>query len=408
MGRLWSDTVDRLRPFGHNLPLDLCAAIGVGVSATLVGVLLPTIARREGLHPLGLAALAAAPFVGNMVGVFAGRLGPHSTRHFALLRLAGAGALLALPVSPIPIVLIATSYVFHVSLGLGSPFQVRLWGVAYPARVLGRVVGFLGMGRSAAGALTALIGGVVADRLGGPTAVALAGLVGGGCALAYFWYRAPATSAMHRYSAHESLRLLRERPTVQRLGLALAFWGGGFIAAGPLLPLVNVDRLDLSLSQVGVLGVLGAVSTTVAFPAWGAVADRFGAFAPICVGGVVSVVGLLGYALAQDVAVLWFASLAFGVGGSALEVSVVGVISRETMISDRAATMGGFNAVLSARGIVTGFVMAGLVQAEVVDVTVGLLLCVATSAIGVGLFWWAAQRASGTPSGMRMPRFRGA
>ena len=57
------DSIDGLRPLSRNLSLDLIAAIGVGVSVALVASFLPTIARRGGLEPLGLAALSAAPFL---------------------------------------------------------------------------------------------------------------------------------------------------------------------------------------------------------------------------------------------------------------------------------------------------------------------------------------------------------
>ena len=71
------------RALGRNLALDLLAAVGVGVSMALVTTLLPTVARRGGLEPLGLAALAAAPFIANLLGVFAGRFGPRSPRQLA-------------------------------------------------------------------------------------------------------------------------------------------------------------------------------------------------------------------------------------------------------------------------------------------------------------------------------------
>ena len=84
------------REVGRNLALDLIAAVGVGVSAALVTTLLPTIARRGGLEPLGLAALAAAPFVANLLGAFAGRFGPRSTAQLAVIRGIGAASLLLL------------------------------------------------------------------------------------------------------------------------------------------------------------------------------------------------------------------------------------------------------------------------------------------------------------------------
>jgi DHA1 family inner membrane transport protein len=257
----------------------------------------------------------------------------------------------------------------------------------------GRVVGFLGTGRAAAAAMAALVGGILADRLGGPTAVALAGLVGALCALAYAGFRASAAAPPLAYSARESIRALRARPMLQRVALAQGFFGGGFIAAGPLFALVYVDRLDLSLSDVGVIGVLGAAATTVSFLAWGAVADRFDALAAMRWGSIVGLGGLLAYAVAPGVAVLWIAAVAIGVSNSSIEVGVTGVISDHTPIASRAAAMSGWNAITGARGLVAPFFMSALVQFGVMSVTVGLLLCAAASATGVILFWWAAQRA---------------
>jgi hypothetical protein len=94
------DSIEGLRPFSRNLSLDLMAAVGYGVSGALVSTLLPTIARRGGLEPLGLAVLSAAPFMTNLLSVFAGRVGPQSARQFALLRGIGAGSLVALVFVP--------------------------------------------------------------------------------------------------------------------------------------------------------------------------------------------------------------------------------------------------------------------------------------------------------------------
>ena len=166
------DSIEGLRPISRNLSLDLIAAIGVGVAGALVSSLLPTIARRGGLEPLGLAVLAATPFLTNLLSVFSGRIGPQTTRQFALLRVAGAGSLVVLLVVSPALVIIAVALVFWISVSFSSPFQLRLWGATYPARMRGRVVGFLGTGRIAAAALAALIGGLLADRIGGPPAVA--------------------------------------------------------------------------------------------------------------------------------------------------------------------------------------------------------------------------------------------
>ena len=397
------DSIEGLRPISRNLSVDLIAAIGVGVAGALVSSLLPTIARRGGLEPLGLAVLAAAPFLTNLLSIFAGRIGPRSVRQFAVLRAIGAGSLMILLIASPAAVIIGVTILFWISLSFGSPFQLRLWGASYPARMRGRVVGFLGTGRAAAAAAAALIGGVLADRIGGPPAVALSGIVGAVCALAYVGFRASAAAAPVDYSARESIRAMRERPTLGRVALAQGFYGGGFIAAGPLFALVNVDRLNLSLFDVGIIGVLSAVATTVSFLIWGAVSDRVDVLAPMRFGSVIGLVGLFLYAVAPNVVVLWLASIAIGTSGPSIEIGVAGVISAETPMATRAAAMSGWNAITGARGLVAPFVMSALVQAGLVSVTVALLVCAVASALGVGLFWWASRRARTEP-GLRIPR----
>ena len=392
------DSIEGLRPISRNLSLDLIAAIGVGVAGALVSSLLPTIARRGGLEPLGLAVLAATPFLTNLLSVFSGRIGPQTPRQFALLRGAGAGSLLVLLVVSPALVIIVVALAFWISVSFSSPFQLRLWGATYPPRMRGRIVGFLGTGRMAAAALAALIGGLLADQIGGPPAVALAGLVGAVCALAYWGFRASAAAEPVAYSARESISAMRGRPTLGRVALAQGFFGGGFIAAGPLFALVNVDRLDLSLSDVGIIGVLSAVATTVSFLIWGAVSDRVDVLAPMRFGSIIGLGGLFAYAVAPNVALVWLASIAIGTANSSIEIGVAGVISAETPLATRAAAMSGWNAITGARGLVAPFVMSALVQVGLISVTVALLGCAAASALGVALFWWASDRARSEPA----------
>jgi MFS family permease len=374
------------RAIGRNLALDLVAAIGVGVTVALVTTLLPTIARRGGLEPIGLAALAAAPFVANLLGAFAGRVGPRSQRQLALIRGAGAASLLALAVLATAPVMIAVSILFWLSLSLSGPFHLRLWGSMYPARVRGRVVGFLGSGRAAAAALAALAGGLLADQLGGVTAVALAGLLGLLCAFAYAGLRAPNAERPPAFSARESIRALRDRPVLSQVALAQGFYGGGLIAAIPLYAIVYVDRLDLSLADVGVIGILTSGATTVSFLLWGAVSDRRGPLVAMRFGSALGLAALVAYALAPDVAVLWVAAVAAGAGGASIDVGIAAVVSDHTPLASRAAAMAGWNAITGARGIVAAFTMSILLQVGLVDVTSGLLLCAGISAIGVVLY----------------------
>jgi len=374
------------RAIGRNLALDLVGAIGLGVTMALITALLPTIARRGGLEPLGLSALAAAPFVANFLGAFAGRFGPRSSRELAAIRAAGAGALVLLVVAPLPAVMVVVSVLFWLSVSFAGPFQLRLWGSMYPSRLRGRVVGAIGMGRAAAGAAAAFAGGLIADRLGGPPAVALAGVVGLVCALAYVGLHAPTAERPRGFSARESIRALQDRPILARMALAQGFYGGGLIAAAPLFALVYVDRMDLSLADVGLIGILTAASTTIAFPLWGAVADRHGPLTVLKVGGSIGLSSLIAYAVAPHVAVLWIGALAAGTASASIDVGIAAVVSEQTPLVDRAAAMAGWNAFTGARGIVAAFLMTSLLQLGVVGVTSGLLVCAGATAIGVVMY----------------------
>jgi MFS family permease len=248
------------------------------------------------------------------------------------------------------------------------------------------MVGFIGMGRAAAGALAAFGGGLVADRLGGPSAVAVAGVVGVVCALAYAGLRSRSAERPPSFSARGSIQALRERPLLGKVALAQGFYGGGLIAAAPLYALVHVDRLNLSLSDVGVIGILAAVATTVAFPIWGTVADRRGPAAALRLGSAIGLVSLVGYALAPNVLVLWVAAIAAGIGSASIDVGIAAAVSDHTPLASRAAAMAGWNAITGARGIAAAFLMSSLLQLGLVDIRTGLLLCAATSGVGVLLF----------------------
>jgi hypothetical protein len=308
-------------------------------------------------------------------------------------------------VLPTPPVMILSALVFWLSLSFGSPFHLRLWGAMYPGRLVGRVVGFLGMGRAAAAALAALAGGIIADQLGGPTAVALAGAVGVACAVAYAGLRSGSEQRPLVYSARESIHALSDRPVLGQVALAQGFYGGGLIAAIPLFALVHVDRLDLSLADVGVIGILSALGTTVLFPVWGAVSDRFGPLVTLRVGSTLGVLCLIGYAIAPNVVLLWAMAFAFGAASASVDVGIVAIVTAQTPLAQRAPAMAGWNAITGVRGIAAAFLMSAMLQLGVVDVTSGLLLCALSSAVGVLMFVRVDPNA---PERVPAPGWRGA
>ena len=380
----WPRLVERA--FWRNFGLDLTAAAGVGVTLALVGSILPSVARKSGLDPIGLAALAATPFLANLLSGFAGRIGPQSHRQTGLVRAAGAGVLAVLLVTDAPPVLVLAALGYWLSLSISAPFQLRLWGAMYPSRMRGRVVGAVGTGRAAAAAIAALAAGVLADRLGGTAVIAVGALIGVATAAAYAGLRVPPTAPPTRFSPREAVRILKERPVLRRIVLAQGFYGGGLIAAAPLYALVYIDRLGMTLTEVGIAGILAAGATTVSYYAWGAAADRFGPIVLLRAGSLLGLVSLIAVAFTPTVLILWPATILAGAASAAIDLGINTTISDETDLRDRAGALAGWNTLTGARGLAAPFLAAGLVQLGILGVTGALVACAGVAAIGVVLF----------------------
>ncbi|MFO1541561.1 MAG: MFS transporter [Chloroflexota bacterium] len=376
---------------------DVAGALGMGITMALVSGLLPGAARKAGIDPVGLAVIAAAPFLANRLGVYAGRTGPWSTRGFALLRAGGALLLVLLVVLPVPGSIAGIVLGYWLTIAFGIPIQHRIWGAIYPVATRGRYLGFVIAGRTAAGGVAALVGGLLADRIGGFGAIAIAGCAGALCALVTAGIRAPLPAGAGSFSVRETWRAYRDVPALRRVGWAQGFYGGGLIAAGPLYALVQVDRLGLSLAQIGTIAVVGSIAATGSGLAWGRISDRRGGLAIIQVGTVLGALSLLCYAFAPSLVVLWLAAILVGLANAAMETGWPSLVADHTSLADRAKAVAGLNALTGARGLIAPFIGPVLVQAGVLSVTTAIVLCSVATAFGA--FLYLGMRPSGEPRG---------
>jgi len=381
----------------RNVLLDLVSLVGVGVTASVVLGLLPGVARHQGLDPVGIAFLAAAPFAANVLGLFSNRLGPRTPRGMSLFRASGALLLVVMVLLPIPLVMAALATGYWISLAFSNPLQQRMWGAMYPATERGRLIGFVSTGKAAAAGTAILVGGILADRIGGMVVVAFAGAIGALCAMAASRIRAPLDPDAPRFSAHESWSAFRRRPALRQVAAAQAFYGAGLIAAMPLYALVQVDRLSLSMAEIGLIGILGAVATTLSCLAWGSMADHRGSVSVMRIGSALGLVSIVLYAVAPSVIFLWMAAVIVGVANAATDMGLASVISEQVPQEERGAAVAGLNALTGARGMFAPFVASIIVQAGILSVTQALLLCAATTGIGTVMYLRL------TPSGAPRP-----
>ena len=370
----------------RNLSLDVLASVGIGVTIAMVVSLLPSIAREAGMAPIVLALLAAVPFIANLLSAFGSRLSARSTLQLGLMRVLGAALILLVALMPTAPVVVLVVFAFWLSLALGGPFHVRLWGQIYPAHARGRVLGLFGSARSAAVAIAAFAGGMLADSIGGFQAVAVMGTIGVVCITGYFGLRSSTNPILPSYTARSSFRVLLSNPVLRRVVVAHSFYGAGVVAAVPLFAMVHVDRLGLSMAQVGFIGVIGALVTTVSYPIWGVMVDRIGSLSALRLGTFLGLLAVVGYTIAPSPILLWVAAAAMGAAGAAPAPPNVAIHAPEPRREERRPARAGWNGTTGIWGIAAPLTMSLLVGAGILTVSAGLAIAAITTAMGVAMY----------------------
>jgi MFS family permease len=373
-----------------NLLFDLTAWVGFGITSALLGSMLPAIARRDGIEPIGIALLAAIPYGASLLSVMAGRVGPRVPAQLAMLRAAGAAALAFVLVGPGVHWVVAAASIYWVAHFFGMPVQQRLWGVIYPEARRGRLLSVVSTGRYAAAGVALLVAGLLAAQADGAVVIAIGGIMGAVMALSTARIASPDLGAVEAFSVRRALRSVWDHPRVRQLTLAHALFGGGMATAIPLVTLIQVDRLDLGLTAIGMTGMAGAVATLGSLFAWGAVADRRGTVVVLQAAGLLGVAGLALYGVAGDHVAVLAASVLVGLSNGGVEGAFVVLIANHVPAMHQAAAAAGSNAIFGIRGLIAPVAVVTLLQLGFLDIEGAVALCVGAAIGGAILYLRAA------------------
>jgi len=380
--------VARPRPstLQRNLALDLSSAAGLGTTMAIVAVLLPSVARREGLDSMGLAALAALPFLASIITLFAGRFSPRTPGRLAILRAAGALGLLAVLIAPHPLLIGVATFGFWISFALGAPLQQRIWSTVYPSEDRGRLLGYVGTGRFAAGTIALLAIALAATAGGWVPIIAVVAAVGAISSLAVSRMSVPGIEQTRRFSATASIRAITSRPTLRRIAVAQLLFGGGLVAAPALIAMVHIDRLGLGIEQIALAGLVSYGSTTATIGLWGRIAGRTGPLMTMSAGTIIGTVAIGVFAFAPDYPSVILATLLFGTTMAAINASWPLLIADNASTDDQAAVAAGLNSIMGLRGLIVPFVVMAPVAAGLVDETGGLFICLGATTAGAVMY----------------------
>ncbi|MBW1739764.1 MAG: MFS transporter [Deltaproteobacteria bacterium] len=128
------------------------------------------------------------------------------------------------------------------------------------------------------------------------------------------------------------------------------------------LPLFAHARFKLSSSAIGVLVMLGVLTSGLLQTPMGVLADRFNKRALIAIGGLVSAGAVFSFVHVQGFWGLFVGNILFGVGGG---IAVPAVMAMTVIIGRRTDSMGSVMALLTmghSLGMLTGPILAGIMM----------------------------------------------
>jgi MFS transporter, DHA1 family, inner membrane transport protein len=343
----------------QNFSFEAVGALGTGLFNALVVNFLPVIARREGADPLLLAALSAAPFAANSLGIFSGFWMPSElrrVRYVSLLLVAGRALFLGGLLTTGPFALVAMGFGMYLTLAVASPMQVDIWRGTYPQRLMGRVLGYLRVLQTGASAVAAPLGGLLIERFGDGPMLGLGASLGIVGAVVYSRVRSQPVNPSLRFTPAASLHVLVEQPIYRRLVVAWVVWGFGSFMASPLYALVLVDRFQASYADIGLLQLAGALSGLLAYFALGHYLDRRGGFGVTPLGMLLAGLVPVAYLLAPGLPVLAIGYILLGVGNSAIDLGWQLALVARVSDEHRLRYMAAHTSITGVRGFVAPFV----------------------------------------------------
>jgi MFS transporter, DHA1 family, inner membrane transport protein len=263
----------------RNLSRDLWAAVAVSALSAILSFV-PIILRRQGGSEQLLAlyySVSSLGLVTTGVGVaLMRRWGMRPVALFSWLIGRASFFLTALAASPLALVLILS--VFFVLESWPGPAYLAALQVVYPASQRGRIMAVGRLGLVGGIFLFTPVAGWILDGFGYRVLLPLAGISGIAAALIFY----PLLRRVHQVTSAPGarppspLQLLRADRRLPLFLSGTTLFGLAILISVPLYPAIQVDRLNLSYTAVGLLGFVQSLVWFFSYLFGGRLLDRLG------------------------------------------------------------------------------------------------------------------------------------
>lgn len=350
----------------QNMRIELWTALAYGAFYAMTLPFIPAILRRGGATELMLAIYTSQQFIGSVLTAFSIVL----MRRRRTMNIIVASWLLsrslfmifAFLVNPLWMIVLGT--VFWLLEAFPNPGYTRVLQKIYPDGVRGKVMSLVRVGRLSTVVLITPLAGWALDHWGYRILFPLGSILGVASVLIFT-----------RLKVNEGPLPARETKTLSELWDILqkdkrfafylrsfAFYGTGTLMSWTVYPLVQVDRLHLSYSELGLLGLAQSIFWLLGYLFWGSMADRRGGVAVLRLNCAIAMIVPFSYLWATNAWMLIPAYITQGIINAGWDMGLItaGIqLADPERVTEYAAVQG---TVVGVRGMLVPLLSVGLLQ----------------------------------------------
>jgi MFS transporter, DHA1 family, inner membrane transport protein len=281
-----------------NMRIELAASVMFGLHYAVIQFI-PVVLRRQGASPELLALFGSQSYLSLILaGFVAFGLGRrHPMRFVTACWLIGRSAFLWMAfVSQLGWFLTVT-VVYQLMESFPGPIYARIVQTVYPAENRGQVMSLIKQGMALTLLLMTPLAGYLLDRYGYQVLFPAAGLAGIASALFFTRLRVDTHNLLpaKRPALRFAWRIAAQDRRFATYLSGVVFFGLGGLIGTALYPLVQVDRLGLSYTELGWLGLIQSLCWLLSYFYWGRAVDRRGGVRSLQLCALFNAVVPLGY-----------------------------------------------------------------------------------------------------------------
>ena len=366
---IWVETVlaGSLSPSVRRvMHIELSMSLAYGVFYACIIPFTQVVLRRQGATVDMLALYTALLFVGSVFTSFSIVLmrRRRTINIIVFCWLLGRSLFLLTAFVTGAVQLMAIGIVFWLLEAFVIPAYTRVIQKIYPESGRGKVMSTVRMGRVSVILLVTPLAGWALDRVGYQVLFPIGALFG--ILATYLFTRIDLDEGelppRQTKTFADLWQIVRSDRNFAVYLVSYSLFGLGGLLSWPLYPVVQVDRLQLSYSEIGLLGLVESVTWFLSYLFWGRTIDKRGGLFVVRAIAAISIVTPLTYMSAQSLWMLMPSAIARGLGMAGFELGRISAgiqLADPEKVTEYAAIQ---STVVGLRGLVAPLVTVGLLR----------------------------------------------